>query len=41
VYVNPLWRVQVVRAQRLPWRGPAVIVANHLSVLDILTLFGL
>ena len=27
--------------ENLPWRGPAVIVANHLSLLDILVLYGL
>jgi 1-acyl-sn-glycerol-3-phosphate acyltransferase len=41
VYLNPLWRVRVVGRGRLPWRGAAVIVANHLSLLDILILYGL
>jgi len=38
---NPLWRARVHGRGRLPWRGPAVIVANHLSMLDILVLYGL
>ncbi len=41
VYCNPLWRVRVVGRRKLPWRGPAVIVANHLSLVDILVLYGL
>jgi 1-acyl-sn-glycerol-3-phosphate acyltransferase len=41
VYVNPLWRCRVVGRERLPWRGAAVIVANHLSIADILVLYGL
>jgi 1-acyl-sn-glycerol-3-phosphate acyltransferase len=41
VHANPLWRVRVAGRQRLPWRGPAVIVANHLSLLDILVLYAL
>jgi 1-acyl-sn-glycerol-3-phosphate acyltransferase len=40
-YVNPLWRLRVEGRERLPWRGPAVIVANHQSLGDILVLFGL
>jgi 1-acyl-sn-glycerol-3-phosphate acyltransferase len=41
VVMNPLWRVRVEGRVKLPWRGPAVIVANHLSLLDILVLYGL
>jgi 1-acyl-sn-glycerol-3-phosphate acyltransferase len=41
VYLNPLWRCRVEGRERLPWRGPAVIVANHASMVDILVLYGL
>ena len=40
-YLNPLWRVRIEGRDKLPWRGPAVIVANHESLADILILFGL
>jgi len=38
---NPLWRERIHGRSRLRWQGPAVIVANHLSMLDILVLYGL
>jgi 1-acyl-sn-glycerol-3-phosphate acyltransferase len=41
VVANPLWRLRVDGREKLPWRGPAVLVANHLSLLDILVLYGL
>jgi len=41
VYLSPIWRCRVVGRDRLPWKGPAVIVANHLSLIDILVLHGL
>ena len=41
VHMNPLWRSRVLGRERLPWKGAAVIVANHLSLIDILVLFGL
>ena len=41
VVANPVWRLRVEGRDRLPWRGPAVIVANHLSLLDILVLYDL
>ncbi|HZY03742.1 MAG TPA: 1-acyl-sn-glycerol-3-phosphate acyltransferase, partial [Anaeromyxobacteraceae bacterium] len=41
VYVNPLWRVRVLGRDKLPWRRSAVIVSNHLSLVDILVLYGL
>src|SRR5512145_1646337 len=40
VAFNPLWRTRFEGTKKLPWFGPAVIVANHLSLLDILVLYG-
>ncbi len=39
--MNPLWRLRIEGREKLPWRGPAVLVANHESLGDILVLFGL
>jgi 1-acyl-sn-glycerol-3-phosphate acyltransferase len=41
IYANPLWREHVEGREKLPWHGPAVIVSNHLSLVDILVLYGL
>ncbi len=41
VYANPLWRCRVVGREKLPWRGPAIIAANHQSLVDILVLYAL
>jgi len=41
VWANPLWKLRVEGREKLPWHGPAVITANHLSILDILVLYGL
>lgn len=41
LYLSPIWRCSVVGRDRLPWKGPAVIVANHLSLVDILVLHRL
>ncbi|MBY0400536.1 1-acyl-sn-glycerol-3-phosphate acyltransferase [Myxococcota bacterium] len=40
-WLNPAWPVRLVDRDRLYEDGPAVIVANHLSLLDILVLFRL
>lgn len=40
-WLNPAWPVHVIGRERLYEDGPAVIVANHLSLLDILVLFRL
>jgi 1-acyl-sn-glycerol-3-phosphate acyltransferase len=40
-YLTPFWRLRVRGRSKLPWRGPAVLVSNHASLIDILALFGL
>lgn len=40
-HCNPFWRLRIEGREKLPWRGPAVMVANHQSLGDILVLFGL
>jgi 1-acyl-sn-glycerol-3-phosphate acyltransferase len=41
VRLNPLWRLRTSGRELLPWRGAAVLVANHASLIDILVLFDL
>jgi 1-acyl-sn-glycerol-3-phosphate acyltransferase len=40
-YLTPFWRLEIEGREKLPWRGPAVLVSNHESLGDILVLFGL
>lgn len=40
-WLNPVWRVRIDGREQLHESSPAVIVANHLSLLDILVLFRL
>ncbi len=40
-WLNPAWNVTIHGRERLHQTGPAVIVANHLSLLDILVMFRL
>ncbi|MDF1565118.1 MAG: lysophospholipid acyltransferase family protein [Deltaproteobacteria bacterium] len=40
-YLQPLWRLRIAGREHLPWEGPAVLVANHQSLGDIVVLFGL
>src|SRR5574341_158384 len=41
VAFHPLWRARFEGRTKIPWNGAAVIVANHLSLVDILVLYGL
>ena len=40
-FLNPAWPVRIHGRDRMHESGPAVIVANHLSLVDILVLFRL
>ncbi|MEM9173986.1 MAG: lysophospholipid acyltransferase family protein [Myxococcota bacterium] len=40
-WLNPVWNVTIHGRDRLHEAGPAVVVANHLSLLDILVMFRL
>ena len=40
-WLNPAWPVKIHGRERMYEAGPSVIVANHLSLLDILVLFRL
>jgi len=40
-WLNPVWRVVIEGRERLHEGTPTVLVANHLSLLDILVLFRL
>jgi 1-acyl-sn-glycerol-3-phosphate acyltransferase len=40
-WLNPAWPVRISGRERLHQAGPTVIVANHLSLLDILVMFRL
>ncbi len=40
-HVHPFWRMRVRGREKLPWKGAAVLVANHQSLGDVLVFFGL
>ena len=40
-WMNPSWQVEVIDREKLVTDQPCVMVANHLSLLDILVLFRL
>jgi 1-acyl-sn-glycerol-3-phosphate acyltransferase len=40
VWVHLGWRLKVVGRRKLPWKGPAIIVANHQSLVDALVMFA-
>ncbi len=41
VWIHPGWKLQIVGRHKLPWKGPAVLVANHQSQIDALVAFAL
>jgi 1-acyl-sn-glycerol-3-phosphate acyltransferase len=41
IWVHPGWRLRIEGCEKLPWKGPAVLVANHQSWIDALVLFAL
>lgn len=40
-WLNPVWKVRILHRERIVTDRPTVMVANHLSLLDILILFRL
>lgn len=41
LWVHPGWRLRIEGRQKLPWKGPAILVANHQSQMDALVAFAL
>jgi 1-acyl-sn-glycerol-3-phosphate acyltransferase len=41
LWIHPGWRLRIEGREKLPWRGPAVLVANHQSQMDPLVAFAL
>jgi 1-acyl-sn-glycerol-3-phosphate acyltransferase len=41
VWTNPLWRARFAGRERCPWKGAAIYVANHSSMMDIIMVYGL
>jgi 1-acyl-sn-glycerol-3-phosphate acyltransferase len=41
IWVNPMWSLRIRGRDRLPWRGAAILVANHASIIDILAVQAL
>ncbi len=41
IYVHPGWRLRVEGRKKLPWKGAAIIVVNHQSMMDALVMFAL
>jgi 1-acyl-sn-glycerol-3-phosphate acyltransferase len=41
VWIHPGWKLRIVGRHKLPWKGPAVLVANHQSQIDALVAFAL
>ena len=41
VAFHPMWKARFEGKEKIPWDRAAVIVANHLSLVDILVIYGL
>ena len=41
VWIHPGWKLRIEGREKLPWSGPAVLVANHQSQIDALVAFAL
>ena len=41
IWMHPGWRLRIEGREKLPWKGPAILVANHQSFVDALVAFAL
>jgi 1-acyl-sn-glycerol-3-phosphate acyltransferase len=41
IWIHPGWRLRIEGREKLPWKGPAVLVANHQSQIDPLVAFAM